>query len=160
MHKQRILFLRYCDSIVIHWMKSNFWPKNCSNFLRSSNPDFVEIWGKCLEFGICKVWQVLCVHVALNGGTLQIIAFAIQYFSAVNWSSVLTVLILSLCLYSCATEHGMSIRHVASINSALSTFWGRPGSAVKFPVLPSYSLFHLMHPIFVYDQGDTSNIFG
>ena len=36
------------------------------------------------------------------------------------------------------------------------------GQALDFPSwLPSYSLFNLMHSIFVYDQGDTSsNVFG
>ena len=71
MHKQRSLLLRCCDtnwhfSYVTKWMKSNFfWPRNCHNFFQSSTAGLCKLCRNMRwMFGICKVWQVLCVRVA------------------------------------------------------------------------------------------------
>ena len=185
-HKQSSLLFCCCDSnwhfrFVIHLMKSNFfWPQYWSNFLQSSNAGscklfrnkrwmfgilgFVEFYRCCVSVSLSlQCSRIYWKQMEINGWTLQIVAFIFQCFcwltEFLNCSY--------LRLLSCAAEPSefwvQSPEWKFGIWFHLTQGYQIDGDdqALEFPSrLPSSSLFHLTHQIFVFDQGDTSsNIF-
>ena len=124
MHRRRNLFLCCCDanwyfSFFIHWMKINLcWSQNCITFLQGFNAGSCKLCRNMRWiFGILGFtkFEMCCVYMSLS------IQWCGYYFIA------------SSIVHS-RTRNGIAIWQKISINTAISTFWGPPGSRVSFLV--------------------------
>ena len=113
--------------------------------------NFAEIWYECLDFRIWKVWQGLCVHVI----------FPPVFENLLVASGDKQINASDHCVFFCERQNPEWQFGIWFQWTQCCKLSG-DGQALGLPSqLPSSSLFHLTHPIFVYNQGNTTlNVFG